>query len=335
MTPSPPVQRWTGMRTARLALAMCAALPAATSLVTVAQDTAPDTGLGARQTLTPLDGADGVTTAAIGQPVEWRVQALGGALARGDDESKRKGELDALGWRLIDGPTYLDPATRLWVLLALDPGVRTTPELQVVLATGGVAVAAPASLEVRSELAPGEDEPRPAKGFRSVPDTEVVSPTLVAGALAALALAAIVVLVLSRWKRPVAAPPAGPTPAERIAALADEPDSSRLVSALGPIVRSAVDAAHGADRAAFTDNEWAREVRARLAPASGGDGPADSLGARLAALVLGSGEVRVSGRVPSVLSAREMLDEAQSLLREVGIARPSPPGGRSPRGGAA
>jgi hypothetical protein len=279
----------------------------------------------AAQVLTPLEAASGATrpgAARIGQPIEWRIHVDGAALGRDSDERAREHELEALGWVMLDGPVYDGDSARRYTLMALDPGQRTTLELQLALADGGVAVAPAATLEVLGELAEGEDEPRPARGFRAVEDSTVLSPGALGGALGALVLAAGGVFLLVRLRRRVVTPAAtGPTAAERLAALSPELDPLVLVAALGPLVRQLVDEATGEERAALTDEEW----RARLTPPTGSNGAqgfvvAPELAARAASIVERSAEARFAGRAPSVLGAKELLAMSRALERDLETA---------------
>lgn len=267
-----------------------------------------DTPAAAVQALTPLEAVGGGVSsgaARIGQPIEWRVHVEGAALGRDNDERAREHELEALGWVLLDGPVYDGDSTRRYTLLALDPGQRTTLELQLALAGGGVAVAPAVTLEVLGELAEGEDAPRPARGFRAVDDLAVLSPGALGVALGVFVLAVGGVFVFVRLRRRAPVPVAlGPTAAQRLAALTPELDPLTLVGALGPLVRALVDEAAGEDRAALTDEEW----RARLALPP-------ELAERAVALVERSTEARFSGRAPSVLGAKELLATSRELER--------------------
>jgi hypothetical protein len=272
----------------------------------------------AAQVLTPLDDASGATrpsAARIGQPIEWRIHVDGAALGRDSDERAREHELEALGWVMLDGPVYDGDSARRYTLMALDPGQRTTLELQLALADGGVAVAPAATLEVLGELAEGEDAPRPARGFRAVEDVTVLSPGALGMVLGVFVLAAGGLFALVRLRRRVVTPAAtGPTAAERLAALSPELDPLALVATLGPLVRQLVDELTGEERAALTDEEW----RARLTPLTGSSGAqgvvlAPELVARAAAIVERSAEARFAGRAPSVLGAKELLAMSREL----------------------
>ncbi len=278
------------------------------------------------QTLTPLEAlggpATGASTARIGQPVEWRIVSDDVPLARAGWEVP-VAALEAAGWRLLDGPRHLDERTRVYTLCALDPGACATPSLAVALADGAMAEAAAATLEVLGELAEGEDAPRPAKGFRSVPDRAVTTPRVAGGSLVALGIlgtGAAWFAARRRRLRDRASASAAPTGRTRLAALeqaygAGALDPAALIGALGPLVRALVDeerAPQGASRAealaraaALTDAEWVAALPATVPAAA-------------AKIVDEAARVRFSGAAPTPFAARQLLDDALALAEQLG-----------------
>lgn len=268
----------------------------------------------AEQALTPREAVPGATTARIGQPIELVVTVTGGVLGRAADPKAGHGALEAAGWVVLDGPRDVSPTSRAWTLMALDPGQRATPDLEVTLAGGAVLTAPATALEVAGELADGEDAPRPARGFRHVEDTLVLRPGTFGAVVASVLVAGVLLaLALHRRRSAVTMEARPPTPLERLAALDVAANPGAAVAALGPLLRAAVDQRQGAARAALTDDEW------RASVAAGGALPRE-LVQRLDVVVARSGEARFSGQAPSLLGARELVDEARVLLETLATA---------------
>lgn len=211
-------------------------------------------------------------------------------------------------------PDSVTTRTR-WALMVLEGGDIALPAFDVKLHAGGgdqvLHVAGP-ELVVPHALEQGEDAPRPARGFRDVPDVASASSRLLLVlALPVAALLAMVVWRLARRRKP--APPAQlQSPSERLAGLesriAAEPERSiDHVYELTRILRSALDAHAGVERSAASDEEWQRAVAgdARL--------PAESRA--LAVKLLSDAErVKYAGLPLSELGLRDALARARAAI---------------------
>lgn len=203
-----------------------------------------------------------------------------------------------------------------WRLVALEPGVLelTAPGADVFL--DGTALRLEPStttIEVRPELAEGEDSPRPLAGFRE-PPADV--PRRWRGVLLLLvALGGVLVLGLGlgavaaatgRRRAAVAGRP--PTPLERLAALdpADEAACSELHHELARCVREALDQAAGVSLAGLTDEEWLarHEGLLRIEP---------SRLERAGRLLEACASVKYAGAGATRFATEERLAEARSL----------------------
>ncbi|MEM9382716.1 MAG: hypothetical protein AAGB93_22370 [Planctomycetota bacterium] len=256
----------------------------------------------------------------IGEPLRL-VVTLDGRGAEGAALDEKAFDL-GYAWSVVDGPAAtIDastpanerPAVRLaWTLLALEPGAVETPPIPFTLADGSSHAVAPAAIEVLPALEEGEDAPRPMRGYRDVEDRRLGDPRLVVLALLgllALPLAALGIVRLRR--RPAVAPAAPlPTPRERIEALDPAVDPRGAMSDLGPLVRAAVDAARGRDAGPATDEEWATSLLddATVPEAARKDA---------AALVRELSVVRFGGSDPTSFAARDAVERALRLTREV------------------
>jgi hypothetical protein len=229
-------------------------------------------------------------------------------------------EADA-GWLLLGPPERvhgepqrLAGTAARWSarLAAFEPGERELPLPRVTLADAGGAreelAVRGASVDVAGALAPGEDAPRPPRGFRPA-DVERAGwpwPWLTAAAALLPVLAALAWLALRRR----APPPAPATARERLERLGqrdlDAPAQVReLHYELTALVREELDRRAGASRAALTDEEWLAAAAASL--------PVEAA-AELAALLRASAEVKYGAHQPTPWAVRETLERARRVL---------------------
>jgi hypothetical protein len=210
-------------------------------------------------------------------------------------------------------PTGLDPATSRWrvSLACLEPGSRELPALAlaVVGPLGERRALQPASatVEVEGVLAPDEDAPRPALGFRPLEPERAGSilPWLLAAALVpALAAAA---WLATRRRPPPAAPPTALERLERLGARdLESPAAVReLHYELTALVREELDRRQGQSRGALTDAEWLSSAGATLAPESARE---------LSELLRASEAVKYGLHQPTHWAVRETLERARKLL---------------------
>ena len=167
-----------------------------------------------------------------------------------------------------------ETATRAtWTMLPLEPGERPLPALAVQVEANGVSrtlEVAASTTTVRPALAPGEDAPRPIRGFHPAPPRAGVGlVAILGGVLALFAAIAAAWIVNRRRRRPVVVVP--PTALQRLAALAsgipeDEEGARRTVYALTRLLRESTDRLLAEPRPALDDLDWAalREGDARL-----------------------------------------------------------------------
>lgn len=206
-----------------------------------------------------------------------------------------------------------------WSLASLEAGERDVPApaLSRVDSAGRRTPLAltPAKLRFTSALAQGEDDARPALGFRPLEDSlaEGSSPWLIAGC-GALLLGVVTWWIARRRARPASAAP--PTALERLAQLEARPVETREAARetyyeLVELVRSHLDARSGVARAALTDREWlaasAEQVGAELA-------------AELEALVRAAEPVKYAAHHPTHWAVREALERARKVLSALDAA---------------
>jgi hypothetical protein len=233
--------------------------------------------------------------------------------------------VEDLGLRRADDPDAPGrKVTRLrWSVMALEGGILQLPPLPIGIEEGAQKSTLDAllpALSIEPALQPGEDAPRPAKGFREAPQVRAVSVRgLITGAVVAvLAVIAIVVFVLVRGRRKVVAH-APPSALEQLDAIEQraraEPERVHaLTYELTRLVREAVDAHAGASRAALTDADWSRAVAA--------DESVPAEVRRGAARILSAAErVKYAQESPSPLFVREWLDEARTVLEAASPVR--------------
>lgn len=221
--------------------------------------------------------------------------------------------------REID-PAHPDTTTTRarWSVMALEGGEVEFPPLDVGIEGNGVNQvlhAAGPKLTVEHALKDDEDAPRPARGFRDAPDVRAAGSKLawIAVGLLGITLAYIGYRLTRRVKKPTPAPTASGT--ERLRELEQrvnsEPERAREhVYALTAILRAAVDAHVSENRAALSDEDWARatSVDSRVPEAARG----------IAAQLLCETErVKYAGETPSILALRDILSRANTALAEL------------------
>lgn len=198
-----------------------------------------------------------------------------------------------------------------WTVAALEPGEGALPALWASI-DGGAAQAIPVlgpGLTVVGVLAPGEDEPRPPRGFREGAAPAAGIPGWVWPVAALIAAALATVLLLSR-RRAAGEAEALPTPAERLRAIdADALGEPGAVQAayfvMTAALREAVDARLGRALAASTDEEWLAATRAELS---------ESEYDLIADVLLQSAEVKYGTLRPTHWGAQETLERARSVV---------------------
>ena len=256
----------------------------------------------------------------IGQPVEARLEVThaagetaelrgGGPLAEG---------LDA-AWELIDGPRVATrPAeggravtTWRWQLIALEPGERALPALEVAAAGVILEVAEAQPLFVRGELESGEDAPRPPPAFHDAPADRprvFMRPGTFVG-LAALALVlALGTRAFARRLGRRRAAPGEPTPKERLLHFArnarGEGSARTDVYGLTSLLRAALDERAGLERPSLTDEEWLDAAAEELS--------ADRL-ERLRRLFAEAEAIKYAGREPTPFAVDELASAAVEI----------------------
>ena len=260
--------------------------------------------------------------AAIGQPVTCILTVVHPAdtlvsLERDelalDDSWVAEGER-----RLVGAADPADPARRVtrvaWTLRSLEAGERALVVPAVRIHRDGaprVIDAPPALLVVLPALSEGEDEARPAAGFRPAPAWDrPLSGSLARLAGLALLLGTSAVFFFRRARRTSVA--AGvPSPAERLAALGEHSGefegSAELHYELTALVREAVDESEGIERRAATDEEWL----AALGESEAVDGETRL---RLAELLAECARVKYGQERPTRWAVETTLETARDLV---------------------
>jgi len=252
----------------------------------------------------------------IGQPIRCEVSLE--SLEGGSEALSLGGLEPGLAWIVAEEPAIhqsADGARSLsWTVFALepDPGPLPLPSLE----SDGqpVALTAP-SVAVASALAPGEDAPRPARGFYISELTLMDAPSLslllgVALALSLLfcltiSLALIVWFVLRRSDPRRAGPE---TLAERFARLGrtidgDDPLVGDWHGELAQLLR----VAHGDEQSGWSDEEWVE--RAELSAETRDE---------LRALFDVCAAVRYGGARPTRFAVEETFERARALVAGAG-----------------
>jgi hypothetical protein len=206
-----------------------------------------------------------------------------------------------------------------WSLACFEPGERDLPQpkLTRVDASGGRSPlqAPPQIARFVGLLALGEDEARPALGFRPLaPLAEANSVLPWAAGGVALLLAGLGAWVLRRGRRTPQA--ATPTALGRLAELEARQVETRAAARevyyeLTALVRAEFDARSGGSRAALTDREWLASVAAKTA----GDGLRE-----LEALFAEAEPVKYAAQHPTHWAVRESLARARRVLEALGDA---------------
>jgi len=160
---------------------------------------------------------------------------------------------------------------RVWTVASLEPGPRLLSDALPVLEGVASVDASATSVDVRSVLAEGEDEPRPIHGLppgfgtgAPVQETWPWRGASLAAAVGSLLLLSIA--VWRRFRRRSFGAERVVTPLERLQRLQAEPatDATRVCARhydLTRLVREAADAREGGDRGGLTDAEWLATMR--------------------------------------------------------------------------
>jgi hypothetical protein len=266
--------------------------------VDLAQESSPSTPAVASEGAVPgaaaLEGVSATLAATpreveVGEPMVWTLDVLhpAGVTPRLPDDDLGLGDryvvLEASGelTSRVDGAGGASGAAALrtrksWTVIALGP-TKVLPSMEIFFGDedGGPSIlTAEGELQVRS-LIGGDDEARPAKGFRepsTAADIEPIVPWWAAAAAATVTLGVVALLVRGRRRRATATPALPPL--ERLAELeqsvaTDLPALQALHYSLTALLRDTLDQELGARRAPLTDEEWLAAVQAdgRLAPA--------------------------------------------------------------------
>ncbi|HEX6885561.1 MAG TPA: DUF4381 family protein [Planctomycetota bacterium] len=202
-----------------------------------------------------------------------------------------------------------------WRVAALEPGERSLAESLAGLALGAAVTriqVGDARVRVAGVLAPGEDAPRPLRGFpegfAGAPEASGGGGALpwLLGGLALLVLAAVGVLGWRRRRR--RAPRPAPTPLERLRALEEaRAGGGERCYELTRLLRTAGDELARTPRAALTDEEWLAAVHASLEIPRGVVAQLESVFARAA-------RVKYAGESPTDWALQETFVAARGAL---------------------
>ena len=240
----------------------------------------------------------------IGQPIHCEV-ALD-ELDVGEDALELDRFDPDLAWFVAEAPAVHRSAegarSLRWTVLALEPEPGPLPTPRLSLDGEALTLDAP-SISVAAALDPGEDSPRPARGFY-IPELEGAETSalpLILSALAALAAGFIGWRALARRTPDV---PEAPTLATRFAALArpmdgEDPSVGDWHGELAHLLR----AAHGDDQSGWSDEEWVE--RAELSAEQR---------AELRSLFEVCAAVRYGGARPTRFAIEETLARARALM---------------------
>lgn len=213
-----------------------------------------------------------------------------------------------------DSPGTLLESTS-WRAFALEGGAALPP-IEVSFTADGnpqKMLAAAGTVEVARALGEGEDEARPAKGFREPVAWVGGGSRLSFAGIAVLAVlvASIAAWIARRRKRRVP-PAAGPSATELLARIAvapnDDPGANReVLYSVTWIVRSAIDTHVGEVRASRTDAEWLSLVSADARVPEGARSAARRLLER-------AERVKYAGESPTRFATEEALADARAIV---------------------
>lgn len=218
--------------------------------------------------------------------------------------------------REIDPKDADTTTTRVrWRVMALEGGEMVSMTIDVAVQGSGATqmlhVIGP-KLSVAHALKEGEDAPRPARGFRDAPHVTTAASKLTWIALGIVGLAAGYIAYRIARRPKQAAPAAVPGVAERLAQLGQrvnaEPERARdHVFALTALLRQALDAHVGENRAALSDGDWIGVTAI--------DGRVPAASREIVARLLTDAErVKYAGETPSLLGVRDSLTQANTAL---------------------
>lgn len=268
--------------------------------------------LEATSTLAPAPGAE----AATGAPLHWTVTLRGadaasatveGALRPGPEWAVLEGPVPVVD---ADVPAAERPGLQLrWTLMGLEAGELRAPSISFDVGGEEPLAVEPASVTLTGALGADEDAPRALRGFRAVEEEPAGDADLALLLGAALAVAALGALALTRRRRPQALAEAPPVDLlARIDGLDAAARPAETMGQLAPLLRRAVDEARGEERGALTDGEWAAALES--------DGQLDEARRTdLGALVRELSVARFGGARPSSFAAREAQERASGHVR--------------------
>ncbi len=255
--------------------------------------------------------------AQIGRPLHFTITLAG----KGAAGAKLASDALELGyaWSVVDGPRdavdlSLPAANRAdvrlqWTIIALESGSAATPPVDFKLSGGEVVVVPAATIEILPELAEAEDAPRPLRGFRDVEDRRLGDPRLVLAAMALLLALPFLIIGFVRYRRrprPGGATAHEVTPQQAIDALDAAGDPRGTMSALGPLLRRALDGTRGCDDASLTDAEWTAALQAS-------EGFLEEDRRAATELVHELSTVRFGGGDPTSFAAKDAVERARRL----------------------
>lgn len=280
-----------------------------------------------------LSARDAGTAPQVGTPILWRITVdhpshSGASLYVPPDIGLSWSRLEELRNGPVEGPVEGTGEAKDLVfeavLMPLEGGELSVPEVTVSFKSGFELPIAPKTIRVLSALAESEDVARPVPGFRDVEDRRVGDPRAVLGAVAVLLLLPLGWFLMRRLRRRGAVRDLkglARTPGQAIAALDPSADPRGTMAALTPHLRRAMESLCKESRPALTDSEWAEWMR----QGEGLDGSLDgSLWGEAATLVEDLVEVRFGGGDPTVFAAKDAHTKALLLVQRVeGESSPS------------
>jgi hypothetical protein len=233
-----------------------------------------------------------------------------------------------LGERSVVNDVPANPAegvrTRVtWRAMSLESGARALPGIEVQYEESGAPhtlITAPIVLDVRGELGPEEDLPRPIKGFRRPRAGADATQRWAWIAALALVACAITVWILRRSRRKPAPLPRT-TPLDDLVKLEREisadPSASRAITyALSMLLRESVDAFAREYRAGLTDFDWIEHIEKDERIPLG-------VRAATARILRESEQVKYALHVPTRFAVEEVLRDARNALEAL-AATPVP-----------
>jgi hypothetical protein len=206
-----------------------------------------------------------------------------------------------------------------WRMFGVEPGDFEIPVIGADALTSGTVHrvdASVATIQVRPELAEGEDAPRPMVGFQPPPPAED-SPLgtiglVVLGTVAFLFLTLLVLLVRwALWRKDAPAAKQAPSPESQLAQLdpSDESAARELHYSLAQLTRLALGGKGRQTHAGQTDEEWVQSLR------EAGPLP-QTLVDRTELLLAKCAEVKYGASTPTRWATTEAWEEARAICAE-------------------